>query len=264
MSDLQRIAMNDGCRIACEFIPRDDAPVIVLSPSLGTSMGLFDAQIGALTDRFGILRYDPRGHGGSDVSSGAYSLDRLGSDVIGLLDALGIERAHFVGVSLGGMTGQWLGYRAPERLLSLTLANTSAYMGPPSGWAERIANVLANGMAPMVEPVIERWFTPGFRKNEPAPVQRIAGMLLSTDPRGYAGCSAAIRDMDLRPTAGLINVPTLAIAGLQDPATPPVHANFLASHIPGAKLANLDAAHLSNVELPEQFNAVTLEFLEAL
>lgn len=264
MSQVQHIAMNDGCRIACEFIPRDDAPVIVLSPSLGTSMGLFDAQIGALTDRFGILRYDPRGHGGSDVSSGAYSLDRLGSDVIGLLDALGIERAHFVGVSLGGMTGQWLGYRAPERLLSLTLANTSAYMGPPSGWAERIANVLANGMAPMVEPVIERWFTPGFRKNEPAPVQRIAGMLLSTDPRGYAGCSAAIRDMDLRPTAGLINVPTLAIAGLQDPATPPVHANFLASHIPGAKLANLDAAHLSNVELPEQFNAVTLEFLEAL
>lgn len=264
MSDLQRIAMNDGCRIACEFIPRDDAPVIVLSPSLGTSMGLFDAQIGALSDRFGILRYDPRGHGGSGVSSGGYSLDRLGSDVIGLLDAFGIEQAHFVGVSLGGMTGQWLGYRAPERLLSLTLANTSAYMGPPSGWAERIASVLANGMAPMVESVIERWFTPGFRKNEPAPVQRIADMLLSTDPRGYAGCSAAIRDMDLRPTAGLINVPTLAIAGLQDPATPPVHANFLASHIPGAKLANLDAAHLSNVELPEQFNAVTLEFLEAL
>lgn len=264
MSDLQRIAMNDGCRIACEFIPRDDAPVIVLSPSLGTSMGLFDAQVGALSDRWGILRYDPRGHGGSDVPPGGYSLDRLGSDVIGLLDAHGIERAHFVGVSLGGMTGQWLGYRAPERLLSLTLANTSAYMGPPSGWAERIDNVLANGMELMVEPVIERWFTPGFRKNEPAPVQRIADMLLATDPRGYAGCSAAIRDMDLRPTAGLIDVPTLAIAGLQDPATPPEHAEFLASHIPGAKLTSLNAAHLSNVELPRQFSAALLEFLEAL
>lgn len=264
MSQVQHIAMNDGCRIACEFIPRDGAPVIVLSPSLGTSMGLFDAQVEALSGRFGILRYDPRGHGASDVPSGGYSLDRLGSDVIGLLNALGIERAHFVGVSLGGMTGQWLGYRAPERLLSLTLANTSAYMGPPSGWAERIDHVLTNGMGPMVEPVIERWFTPGFRENEPAPVQRIADMLLATDPRGYAGCSAAIRDMDLRPTAGLIDVPTLVIAGLQDPATPPEHADFLASNIPGAKLASLDAAHLSNVELPEQFNAAVLEFLEGL
>jgi len=264
MSQVQHIAMNDGCRIACEFIPRDGAPVIVLSPSLGTSMGLFDAQIAAFSDRFGILRYDPRGHGASDVPPGGYSLDRLGSDVVGMLDALGIERVHFAGVSLGGMTGQWLGYRAPERLLSLTLANTSAYMGPPSGWTERVDSVLTNGMELMVEPVIERWFTAGFRENEPSQVRRIADMLLATDPRGYAGCSAAIRDMDLRPTAGLINVPTLAIAGLQDPATPPGHAEFLASHIPCAKLTSLDAAHLSNVELPQQFSAVFLEFLEAL
>ena len=264
MSGTERIAMNDGCRIACEFSPRDDAPVMVLSPSLGTAMGLFDAQVAALSDRFGILRYDPRGHGASDVPFGGYSLDRLGSDVICLLDALGIERAHFVGVSLGGMTGQWLGYRAPERLLSLTLANTSAYMGPPSAWAERIDNVLANGMGPMVEPVIERWFTPGFREDEPAPVQRITDMLLATDPRGYAGCSAAIRDMDLRPTAGLIDVPTLAIAGLQDPATPPEHAEFLRRHIPGAKLTSLDAAHLSNVEVSRLFSAALLEFLEEI
>ena len=264
MSELQRIAMNDGCRIACEFSPRDEAPVIVFSPSLGTSMGLFDAQVAALSDRWGILRYDPRGHGRSDVPPGGYSLDRLGSDVIGLLDAHGIERAHFVGVSLGGMTGQWLGYRAPVRLLSLTLANTSAYMGPPSGWAERIDNVLANGMGPMVEPVIERWFTRAFREDEPAAVQRIADMLLATDPRGYAGCSAAIRDMDLRPTAGLIDVPTLAIAGLQDPATPPEHAEFLRKNIPGAKLTSLDAAHLSNVELPRQFSTALIQFLEEL
>ena len=264
MSGIQHIAMNDGCRIACEFRPRDGADVLVLSPSLGTAMGLFDAQAAALSDRFGILRYDPRGHGASDVPDGAYSLDRLGSDVIGLMDALRIDRAHFAGVSLGGMTGQWLGYRASARMLSLTLANTSAYMGPPDGWAERIDNVMANGMEAMVDAVLERWFTPGFRASDAEMVQPIAEMLLATDRRGYAGCSAAIRDMDLRPTTHLISAPTLVISGAQDPATPPEHAEFLASNIGGAKLASLNAAHLSNVEQADAFNATLSEFLESL
>lgn len=262
MSEIQHIVMNDGCRIACEYQAREGADVLVLSPSLGTAMGLFDAQVKALSGRYGILRYDPRGHGASDVPAGAYSLDRLGSDVIGLLDALGIERAHFAGVSLGGMTGQWLGYRAPERLLSLTLANTSAYMGPPAGWAERIDNVLANGMEAMVDAVLERWFTPGFRASEAAKIQHISNMLLATDRRGYAGCSAAIRDMDLRPTAPLISVSTLVIAGLQDPATPPEHSQLLADRIEGAQLVSLNAAHLSNVEQAEAFNAALADFLD--
>lgn len=262
MSDFQHVTMNDGCRIACEFRPRPGADVIILSPSLGTQMGLFDAQVEALSGRFGILRYDPRGHGASDVPEGAYSLDRLGSDVVGLMDALGIERAYFAGVSLGGMTGQWLGYRVPERMLGLVLANTSAYMGPPAGWAERIDNVLQNGMGAMVDAVMERWFTPEFRASESVQVQRIAEMLVATDRRGYAGCSAAIRDMDLRPTAPLISAPTLVISGTRDPATPPEHAEFLAGRIAGAKLASLDAAHLSNVEQADAFNAALLAFLE--
>ena len=264
MSGVQRVAMDDGCRIACDYTPCGDAPAVVLSPSLGTAMGLFDAQREALAGRYSVVRYDPRGHGASDTPTGACSLDRLGRDVVQLLDALEIARAHFVGVSLGGMAGQWLGYRAPERLLSLTLANTSAFMGPPSGWSERIAAVLDDGMPSIVEPVIERWFTPGFRKDASTDVARVADMLKTTRPQGYAGCCAAIRDMDLRPTTPLIDAPTMVISGSQDPATPPDHGKFLANAIPNARLASLEAAHLSNVERPDQFNTVLLDFLEEL
>lgn len=252
---------DDGCRIAFEFLSDEDKPVLVLSPSLGTAMALFDPQLAALSPDYSILRYDPRGHGASDVPPGGYSLDRLGRDVVELLDHLGIARAHFLGVSLGGMTGQWLGYRVPKRIDRLILANTSAYMGPPSGWTERIATVQTQGMAGMTDTVLERWFTPGFRSAEAAKVAPIRALLAATDPAGYSGCSAAIRDMDLGPTAALITAPTLVISGLQDPATPPDHGAFLAQSIPGANLVELDAAHLSNVELASAFNAAVSAFL---
>lgn len=223
---------------------------------------VWDAQLDAFGPHFDILRYDTRGHGGSDVPQGAYSLDRLGRGVLQLLDYHEISRAHYAGVSLGGMTGQWLGYRAPDRMNKIVLANTSAYMGPPSGWADRIHSVLANGMVPMAEPVLTRWFTPECRTNKASDVDNVRKQLLTTEPAGYAGCSAAIRDMDLRPTAGLIKSPTLIIAGLRDPATPPEHADWLLSHINGSMLVVLDAAHLSNVEQSENFNGAVLEFLE--
>lgn len=257
------VTAGDGCRIAYRWHGRPGAPVLVLSPSLGTAMALFEAQLEAFGERFSVLCYDPRGHGASDVPTGAYSLDRLGRDVIELLDGLGVEKAHFLGVSLGGMTGQWLGYRAPERIASLILANTSAYMGPPSGWAARIDTVLEQGMTAMVDAVLERWFTPAFRAAGNPEVARIARLLEATAPAGYAGCCAAIRDMDLRPTALQIAAPTLVIAGLQDPATPPEHARYLAGAIPGAQLAELDAAHLSNVECADTFDREVLAFLGA-
>lgn len=260
MSD--RFIADDGCAIAFDYRPVDGRPVLMLSPSLGTTMALFEPQIDALKDRFSILRYDPRGHGASAVPTGGYSLDRLGRDAIGLLDHLSIERAHFAGVSLGGMVGQWLGYRAPERLIRLILANTSAYMGPPEGWANRIAAVSAQGMGALAEAVIERWFTPEFQQAHPGQVDHARAMLLATDPQGYAGCSAAIRDMDLRPTAACITVPTLVIGGLRDPATPPAHARFLAETIANARLVELDAAHLANFEQTAAFNAAVVEFLE--
>lgn len=258
------ITVDDGCRIAYEWRERSGAPALVLSPSLGAAMALFDPQIEDFARHFSVLRYDPRGHGSSDVPSGGYSLDRLGRDVVELLDSLGIGKAHFLGVSLGGMTGQWLGYRAKERIAGLILANTSAYMGPPSGWAARIDAVLEQGMGAITEAVLERWFTPEFRDTRATAVAGARALLEATVPAGYAGCCAAIRDMDLRPTAGLIEASTLVVAGLRDPATPPEQAHFLAERITKAKLAELDAAHLSNVEMPLQFNQAALNFLADL
>lgn len=252
---------DDGCRIAYDYHMESGKPVLMLSPSLGTAMALFDLQMEALSPHFSILRYDPRGHGASDAPEGGYSLDRLGRDVICLLDHLEIGYAHFAGVSLGGMTGQWLGYQEPGRIGGLILANTSAYMGPPSGWEDRITAVLNDGMGPVVEPVLQRWFTPVFRKTGSSAISDIRALLETTKPTGYAGCSAAIRDMDLRTAAPLITARTLVIAGLQDPATTPDHAAFLAAKIPAAERVNLDAAHLCNVELPEVFSDTILKFL---
>jgi 3-oxoadipate enol-lactonase len=255
------ITTGDGCRIAWRFDGPKNAPVLLLSNSLGTTMAMWAAQIDAFTRDFRVLRYDSRGHGASDVPPGAYSLDRLGRDAIELLDALDIATIHFCGLSKGGMVGQWLGVRAPERIDRLILCNTSPYMGPPGGWDDRIAAVVGGGMAAIGDAVIERWFTPGFRASgDPAP-DAIRTQLLATDPKGYAGCCAAIRDMDMRQIATLIDRPTLVIGGDADPATPVEHSLALAGTIPGAALEILHAAHLSNVEQPAAFTRAALTFL---
>lgn len=250
--------IGDGCQIKHRFDGPDDAPVVMLSHSLGANMAMWDQQLAALTARYRVLRYDLRGHGGSDGPVGAYSLDRLGRDVIELLDALAIDRIHFVGLSLGGMIGQWLGVRAPERLTSLVLANTSAYMGPPSAWDDRIVAVRTSGMAAMRDAVLARWFTPDFTDTA-----AIGAMIETTDPHGYAGCCAAIRDMDLRRLGSLIAAPTLIIGGLRDPATPPDNARALNAEIEGSQLVLLNGAHLSNIECAAEFNNVLLGFLNS-
>jgi 3-oxoadipate enol-lactonase len=218
-------------------------------------------QIAAFTERFRVLRYDSRGHGSSDSPPGAYSMDRLGLDVVQLLDAVGVQQVDFCGLSKGGMIGQWLGVRAPERMRKLVLANTSAYMGPPSGWQSRIEGVLAKGMAPLTEASIARWFTPDFPASAPQAIAPIRQMLLACDPQGYAGCCAAIRDMDLRPTAPLITPPVLVIAGAQDPSTSVADGQWLADTVKDGRLAEIDAAHLSNVEQPRVFADAVLAFL---
>lgn len=262
MTDLTgQMVTGDGCAIAYRFDGPQDAPVLILSNSLGTAMGMWDLQIPAFARHFRVLRYDSRGHGASGVPAGAYSMDRLGRDVIELMDGLGIETAHVCGVSKGGMVGQWLGVRAPERIGKLALCNTAAYMGPPAGWDQRIAAVKAGGMTPMTEPVLERWFTPEFRAGSPDAVAPVRAMLLATDPAGYAGCCAAIRDMDLRPTDPLIRRPVLVIAGSRDPSTPPDVTGAIAAMVPGARLEILEAAHLSNIEQPEDFTRTVLDFL---
>lgn len=253
--------MIDGCRISWQLEGPDEAPVLMLSNSLGTTMDMWQSQKDAFHEQFRLLRYDTRGHGGSDSPQGGYSLDRLGRDAVELLDALYIDRVHFCGLSLGGMTGQWLGVFAPDRLERLVLANTAAYMGPPAGWQTRIDLVLQKGMVEIANPVLERWFTPNFRASTPAVMGDIKQQLLTTDGGGYAGCCAAIRDMDLRPIINQISCPTLVIAGTLDPATPPLQSRAIASAISGAQFMQLEAAHLSNIEQAEQFTNSVLDFL---
>ena len=219
-------------------------------------------QVAVLANRFRVVRYDPRGHGLSDSPAGTYALARLAGDVLDILEAHEISRAHLCGVSMGGMVGQWLGANAPERIDRLVLANTAAYMGPPAGWDERIERVLRDGMSAIADGVVERWFSPAFRERSPATVAEVKDMLLATSPVGYAGCCAAIRDMDQRPTTSRITCPTLVVAGALDPATPPATAAALAADLPTPpRLVTLPAAHLSNLEEPEAFNRAVLEHL---
>ncbi len=237
-----------------------DAPVLVLSNSLGTNWNLWDRQMPSLTARFRVLRYDTRGHGSSPVTAGPYSIAMLAQDVVVLLDALKIERAHFCGLSLGGMTGMWLGMHAAERIERLVLANTAPRIGPPAVWNARIDAVRQGGMAAITDAVLERWFTAGFRARSIDAVGRISGMLRTTPPDGYIACCAAIRDADQWPGIETLRCPTLVITGTHDVATPAAEGRKLAGRIPGAGYVELDAAHISNVEAAERFTAELVTF----
>ena len=257
----RHVTTSDGCRIATWLDGPPGAPALVLSCSLGTTAEMWAPQTAALSTRFRVLRYDPRGHGLSDAPEGGYSIARLAGDVLDVLDAHELARVHVCGLSMGGMIGQWLGAHAPDRIDRLVLANTAAYMGPPAGWDERIGLVRHRGMSAIADAVVERWFTPAFRERSPAVVASVKEMLLATSPIGYAGSCAAIRDMDQRPTTARITSPTLVIAGALDPATPPSTATALAAELKAPKLVTLEAAHLSNLEQPESFTRAVLEHL---
>jgi 3-oxoadipate enol-lactonase len=253
--------VEDGCRIAVRIDGALDRPPLLLSNSLGTTHRMWDAQMPALIEAFRVIRYDSRGHGQSDAPPGDYSIARLAADALAVLDSLHIETAEFVGLSKGGMVGQWLGAHAPERLTRLVLANTAAWLGPAQAWQSRIETVMRDGMGAITEAVLERWFTPGFRDQAPEAVAPVRDMLLATAPQGYAGCCAAIRDMDQRESLQAIRVPTLVIGGLQDPATLPAKAEEIAAGVADSRLVMLDAAHLSNIEQPRAFTAALLDFL---
>ncbi|MGH9712982.1 MAG: 3-oxoadipate enol-lactonase [Candidatus Acidiferrales bacterium] len=253
---------QDGARIHYRFDGAESAPFIVLSNSLGTNFSMWDAQASALAPRFRVLRYDTRGHGQSSVTAGPYSITQLGRDVVHLLDALEIERAHFCGLSMGGMIGMWLGVYAARRLDRLVLSNTAAKIGTPEIWNARIDVVRQRGMAAIAEAIIQRWFTPEFIARAPDQIERTRQMILSTPPEGYAANCAAIRDMDQRETISRIAAPTLVIAGSRDTGTTPADARYITDRIPGAKCVELDAAHLSNIEAAKMFTATLLQFLE--
>jgi 3-oxoadipate enol-lactonase len=237
-----------------------DAPWLVLSNSLGSSLEMWDRNVPALAERFRVLRYDQRGHGASPVPPGPYSIDDFGRDAVDLLDRLEIERASFCGVSLGGMTAMWVAAEAPERIGRLVPACTAPHLGPRSMWDDRIATVESEGVAPLADATMERWLTP---EASPDTVDWLRGILVSTPPDGYAGGCAAVRDLDLRPRLGRIRAPTLVIAADDDLSTPPEHGRAIADGIPGARLTVLEhARHMANAERPRAFNAALIEHLE--
>jgi 3-oxoadipate enol-lactonase len=253
---------SDDCRIAYRVDGGAGRPVLVLSNSIATSLAMWDGQIAALTKHFRVVRYDARGHGESDVPQGPYSLDRLGRDALELLDELELERVHFLGLSLGGIVGQWLGIHAPERIDRLILSNTSPYLGPASYWREQIAWVQQPGNREAVADMfIRNWFPAAMRLENTAVVRAFRSMVRATDPRGIAGSFAALRDMDLRRTDALIPWPTLVIAGRDDTVTLPEHGKLIAETVSGAKLVVLPAVHLPNVECTDLFLDRVLAFL---
>jgi 3-oxoadipate enol-lactonase len=240
----------------------EDAPVLVMANSLGTTLRMWDDQVPELRERFRLLRYDHRGHGGSSVPPGPYEIEDLARDALALFDRLGIDRFSFCGLSIGGMVGMWLASEVPERVEHLALCCTSALLGPRELWDERIKVASGQGMDALVESVIERWFTPEFFSSNPEKVEKAARMLRETDPEGYAGCCAAIRDMDLRSRLPRITAPTLVIAGAEDPATPPEHGEHIRDSIPGARFDVVkNVSHLANIERPEAVTRMILDHL---
>ena len=251
----------NGVRLHYRLDGPTERPVLVLSHSVGTSLQMWRPQIEALKSRVRILRYDTRGHGSSGVPAGEYAVDDLGRDLVALLDHLELSRVSLCGLSLGGLVAMWMGIHAKDRLERLVLANTAAYLGPPENWQARIDLVREQGTVALAEVAPTRWFTEAFRRNQPEEAKGVVDMLLATDPVGYMGCCAAIRDADFRPAIAGIDLPTLVIGGTSDPATTIETARYLADHIRGAELVEIDASHLSNIEQAETFNRALEGFL---
>jgi 3-oxoadipate enol-lactonase len=253
----------DGCPINVEVAGSDNAPVLILSNSLGTDLHMWDDQTPEWSKHFRVVRYDRRGHGKSGAPKGPYSMERLGRDVLAIADALKIKTFNWCGLSMGGMVGQWLGANAPDRVEKLILSNTNFHYADKTFWNSRIKAVQENGLAPLVGPNMERWFTKGFRDRAPDVMDRMTKMFLATNTTGYIGCCEAVRDMDFTASNPSIKAPTLVIVGSQDAATPPAAGEAIAKAIKGAKVASLDAAHIANVEQPKQYAETVLNFLKS-
>jgi 3-oxoadipate enol-lactonase len=251
----------DGCPIHVQVEGPERAPVLMLSNSLGTDLGMWDDQLKAFTQHFRVVRYDRRGHGKSGAPKGPYTMERLGRDVLAVLDGLAINKINWCGLSMGGMVGMWLGANAPERIDKLILSNTSAWFAEKDLWSGRLKLAREKGLEALVGATMERWFTKDFRERAPGAVDRVSAMFLKTPLEGYIGCAEAVRDMDHREIIRAVTAPTLIIAGRYDPATTLEMGELIRSRIPGAALTILDAAHLSNIEQPHEYADTALGFL---
>jgi 3-oxoadipate enol-lactonase len=238
-----------------------NGPVLVLANSLGSNLHMWDKVLPSLEKSLRILRYDMRGHGKSSVPPPPYSIDQMGSDLLLLMDHLSIDRVHLCALSLGGVVLIWLGIHAPERFERLIFANTAARIGTRDGWEQRIAMVQSSGMDVLALQTVERWFTPAYREQHPAEMETIRQMLAATNPAGYCGCCAALRDNDLRGEVAAIEAPCLVITGTHDPATPPSDGRAIHSALRNSSFVEFDSAHLSAWEKAEEFSGAVLGFL---
>ncbi len=250
-----------GTSFHYDFAGDPSLPVLAFSNSLGADLSMWDAQISTLLPHFRVLRYDTRGHGRSAMSSNPTTIAALGLDLLALLDALQIDRFHLCGVSLGGLTAQWIALHASDRVQTLVLSNTAAKIGEADAWNQRIQVVTTGGLAAIADTVPARWFTPAF-VSDSSRFQPQKDMLLRCSTRGYIAAAAALRDTDLRPEIPSISTPTLVISAADDLATPPSDGQFLHSAIANSRFLLLPGGHLCNIEFPELYNAALLQFLK--
>lgn len=252
----------EGCPIHVAVEGEPGRPALMLSNSLGTDLHMWDGQVADFTRHFRLVRYDRRGHGRSGAPKGPYTMERLGRDAIAVMDALGLARVHWCGLSMGGMVGIWLAAQAPGRIDRLILSNTTSHYADKTLWDQRIAAVReAGGLAPLADRLLALWFTKDFREGEPAIMERLRATLAESSVEGYIGCCEAIRDMDHRLLLASITKPTLIIAGRYDQPTPLAASEYMREQIAGAQLTVLEAAHISNIEQRQAHTEAVLSFL---
>lgn len=252
--------------ISIRYEVAGEGPWLVLSHSLATDLTLWDDQMAALTPHFRVLRFDTRGHGGSSAPDMPYDFAMLTADVLGLMDALGVERAHFCGISMGGMIAQHVALAAPDRIDKLVLVSTTSGYPPEARamWGERIAGVRRSGIEPLVAPTLERWFTPSYRATHPEVMARIGNLIRATPGAGYMGSGQAIATLDITGKLADLHCPTLVIAGADDTGTPPAMGRLIAARIPGARFESIpSSSHLCNVEQADAFSRTLCPFLAA-
>lgn len=252
----------DGTQLRFRWHGRESGPVLVLSHSLGTSARLWEKQLESLGADYRLLLYDHRGHGESGSSPGPWTIEDFGKDALAVIESQALDRrVHFCGVSLGGMVGLWLAQNAPERLERMVVANTSAFTEDPALLRGRLDLLKDGGLEQIAEDVLARWFTEEFREGNQEVMERFRRLLLATPVESYRLTSEAVCALDLRSGQESIRTPLLVITGRQDQATPAAWGEAIAAAVPGAQLASLEAAHLSNVEAAEAFDEAVLAFL---
>ena len=237
-------------------------PALIFSNSLGTQFSMWQPQLDALKKDFYMICYDTRGHGQSSAPQGPYSIELLGEDVIHLMDHLHIDKANFCGISMGGLTGQWLAINHPERFEHVIVANTAAQIGQEQAWKDRASLVREQGLEPIASTAATRWFTEGFIKKNAKIVDQLSINLAQGSPEGYASCCEALAVADLRDQIQGINIPVLVIAGSKDPVTTVKDGQYMVNKIRSSALFEIDASHISNIEQPQAFNKAIFDFIQ--